>query len=214
MLGGITYMCFMTGRQVSLLIIICGFILAKLIAKLAEKYDREGTKKMLEAMTTILGKLLTLALVMLISIVVFKPKAGQHFINSSAYPVEAADYILENLDVENMRIYNEYNYGSYLLFRGIPVFVDSRADLYAPEFNGTKKEDGTYEGRDIFSDYINISTIATYYETKFESYDITHVITVKNSKLNMFLSRDDNYKQLYKDDHFVIYERLTANVEE
>lgn len=214
MLGGITYMCFMSRRQVSLLIIICGFILAKLIAKLAEKYDREGTKKMLEAMTTILGKLLTLALVMLISIVVFKPKAGQHFINSSAYPVEAADYILENLDVENMRIYNEYNYGSYLLFRGIPVFVDSRADLYAPEFNGTKKEDGTYEGRDIFSDYINISTIATYYETKFESYDITHVITVKNSKLNMFLSRDDNYKQLYKDDHFVIYERLTANVEE
>ena len=214
MLGGITYMCFMSRRQVSLLIIICGFILAKLIAKLAEKYDREGTKKMLEAMTTILGKLLTLALVMLISIVVFKPKAGQHFINSAAYPVEAADYILENLDVENMRIYNEYNYGSYLLFRGIPVFVDSRADLYAPEFNGTKKEDGTYEGRDIFSDYINISTIATYYETKFESYDITHVITVKNSKLNMFLSRDDNYKQLYKDDHFVIYERLTANVEE
>ena len=214
MLGGITYMCFMSRRQVSLLIIICGFILAKLIAKLAEKYDREGTKKMLEAMTTILGKLLTLALVMLISIVVFKPKAGQHFINSSAYPVEAADYILENLDVENMRIYNEYNYGSYLLFRGIPVFVDSRADLYAPEFNGTKKEDGTYEGRDIFSDYINISTIATYYETKFESYDITHVITVKNSKLNMFLSRDNNYKQLYKDDHFVIYERLTANVEE
>ncbi len=214
MLAGITYMCFMSRRQVSLLIIICGFILAKLMAKLAEKYDKEGTKKMLESMTTILGRLLTLALVILVSIVVFKPKAGQHFINSAVYPVEASDYILENLNIENMRMYNEYNYGSYLLFRGIPVFVDSRADLYAPEFNGTKKEDGTYEGRDIFSDYINISTIATYYETKFESYNITHVMCVKNAKLNMFLSRDDNYKQLYKDDHFVIYERLTADVEE
>ena len=166
---------------------------------------------MLEAMTTILGKLLTLALVILISIVVFKPKAGQHFINSSAYPVEAADYILENLDVENMRIYNEYNYGSYLLFRGIPVFVDSRADLYAPEFNGTKKEDGTYEGRDIFSDYINTSNIGTYYEDKFEKYDITHVLIRKNSKLNMFISRDDNYVELYSDNNFVFYQRLSAD---
>ncbi len=214
MLGGITYMCFMSRRQVSLLIIICSFILAKLLASLAEKYDKEGSKKVIEAMGTILGKLLTLAIVVLISIVVFKPKAGQHFINSASYPVEASNYILENLDVQNIKIYNEYNYGSYLLFRGIPVFIDSRADLYAPEFNGTKKEDGKYEGRDIFSDYINISTIGTYYETKFEKYNITHVICVKNAKLNMFLSRDDNYKELYKDDNFVIYERLTANIEE
>ena len=35
-------------------------------------------------------------------------------------------------------------------------------------FNGTKGEDGKYKGRDIFSDYINISSIGTYYENKFE----------------------------------------------
>ena len=33
-----------------------------------------------------------------------------------------------------MKIYNEYNYGSYLLFRGIPVFIDSRCDLYTKEY--------------------------------------------------------------------------------
>ena len=96
-----------------------------------------------------------------------------------------------------------------MLFRGIPVFIDSRAELYTPEFNGTKDENGEYEGRDIFSDYINVSNISTYYEDKFEKYDITHVITGKKTKLNMFLSRDDNYKQLYTDDYFVIYERLS-----
>ena len=111
------------------------------------------------------------------------------------------------MDVENIRLYNEYNYGSYLLFRGIPVFIDSRADLYTPEFNGTKKEDGKYEGRDIFSDYTSISSIGTYYENKFEEYDITHLIMVKNAKLNMFLSRDNKYKKLYSDDKFIIYER-------
>ena len=112
--------------------------------------------------------------------------------------------MLENLDVDNIKIYNEYNYGSYLLYRGIPVFIDSRADLYTPEFNKNDEQD---EGRDIFSDYINISTIGTYYETKFTQYEITHVIVVNNAKLNMFLSRNDEYKKLYKDDHFTIYER-------
>ena len=33
------------------------------------------------------------------------------------------------------------------------------------------------------------------------------VIVVNNAKLNMFLSRDEKYEQLYKDDNFVIYER-------
>ena len=79
--------------------------------------------------------------------------------------------------------------------------------MYAPEFNGEKNEEGEYDGRDIFSDYIKTSNIARYYETTFEDYDITHVILSKNSKLNMLVSRDSNYEQLYSDSHFVIYER-------
>ena len=116
-------------------------------------------------------------------------------------------YIKENLDVNSIKLFNEYNYGSYLLFEGIPVFIDSRADLYAPEFNGVKGKDGKYEGQDIFSDYINTSNISKYYENTFNTYGITHVILYKNSKLNIFLSRSDRYKELYSDKKFVIYER-------
>lgn len=207
MITGLTYLSFMSRRQVSLLILIGGFIFSKLLAYLVEKYDAEGCKKFISFMTTIIGKVCTIAIVVLVAFAIYKPKINNQYINSSSYPVEASTWMLENLDVENIRLYNEYNYGSYLLFRGIPVFIDSRADLYAPEFNGTKNEEGKYEGRDIFSDYINISSIGTYYETKFEEYDITHVIVVKKSKLNMFLSRNSDYKELYSDNNFVIYER-------
>ena len=109
-----------------------------------------------------------------------------------------------NINLETMKIYNDYNYGSYLLFRGIPVFIDSRADLYSPEFN---------DGCNIFDDYMTLSSIGKYYEESFNDYGITHIILYKNSKLNMFISRDDNYKELYSDDHFIFYERLSANAE-
>ena len=205
MIAGLIFLSFMSRRQISLLVLIGVFIFAKWLEYLVNKYDKDGSLKFMKLVNTIVGKVITIALVVLICFVFIKPKLNDKFIDERKYPVAAADWMLENLDVKNIKLYNEYNYGSYLLFRGIPVFIDSRADLYAPEFN---KKDGE-EGRDIFSDYINISSIGTYYETKFEKYGITHVIVVNNAKLNMFLSRDENYKQLYKDDNFIIYERNT-----
>lgn len=204
MISGLIFMAFMSRRQVSLMVLIGGFIFAKLLDSLLKKYDSQGCKQVETAITTIVGRIITLVIIIIISMYFYKPKMDDSYIDNSRYPVEASTWILENLDIENMKLYNEYNYGSYLVYRGIPVFIDSRADLYAPEF--TIRE-GEEKGRDIFSDYINISSIGTYYEDKFEKYGITHLIMVKNSKLNMFISRNDNYKQLYKDDYFVIYER-------
>ena len=127
------------------------------------------------------------------------------FVDESTYPVQASTWMLEHLDVNNIRIYNEYNYGSYLLFRGIPVFIDSRCDLYSPEFNAN--EDYT-EGRDIFSDALNIAGISVDYRSKFKEYGVTHVIAYSNSKLVMLLKEDKNYNRVYEDDHFSIFERV------
>lgn len=211
MIGGLTILSLMSRRQTALFAIMGGFIFAKLVAAFINKYDKNGTKAVVEFATTILGRIFTILVVILLSILLYRGKEKDHFVNERSYPVQASNFILENLDIHNIRLFNEYNYGSYLLYRGIPVFIDSRADLYAPEFNGTKNEEGEWEGRDIFSDYINVSNIGTYYEDKMVKYDITHVIIGKNTKLNMFLSRDDKYIELYSDDYFVVYERIIDN---
>ncbi len=207
MLSGLTLLMFMTRRQESMFVIFVSAIVAKLIVDLITKYDINGLKEAEQISVSNLGITAIILIVILISVIEIKPKIDDSFVNTSTYPVEASQFIKNNLDLSNIRLFNEYNYGSYLIYEGIPVFIDSRADLYAPEFNGVKGEDGKYEGRDIFSDYINTSNIARYYENTFNEYDITHVILSKNSKLNMLISRDSNYEQLYADNHFVIYER-------
>lgn len=209
MLAGLVLMAFMSRRQVSMFVLIGGFIFAKLLVSLINKYDKNGTEQAIKVITTWYGKVIAILLGILISFTFYDGKPNSPIVSTSSYPVKACDYILENVDVENMRVFNEYNYGSYMLYRGIPVFIDSRADLYTPQFNGTKGEDGKYRGKDIFSDYINTTNISTYYETTFEKYDITHVLIKDNSKLNMFLKRDEeHYKKLYEDDNFVFYERI------
>ena len=203
MITGLCYLMLSTRRQVSMFALICSVILTRLIVDLIKRYTKNGLE---EAEKTAKNIGVVLALIVLIGLLCYdsvKSKLDDVYVDTNSYPVAACDYILENIDLENARFYNEYNYGSYMLFRGIPVFIDSRADLYAPEFSGNKDED-------IFTDFINTSSISKFYEDTFKKYNITHLIISKKSKTNMIITKtnDQNYKELYSDDNFVVYERV------
>lgn len=206
MIGGLCYLMLSTRRQLSMFALIGSVILTRLIVDLIKRYTKNGLEEVEFAFKNIFVTFALIVLMIFTAYHYIKPKIGAEYVNSSSYPVAACDYILENIDLKNARFYNEYNYGSYMLFRGIPVFIDSRADLYAPEFSGNKDED-------IFTDFINTSGISKFYEDTFEKYNITHVIMYKKSKMNLIITKtkDKNYKELYSDDNFVIYERLNVN---
>lgn len=204
MIGGLALLMLVSRRQLSMFAIIGSVILSKLIVDMLSLYNTGLLENFVKIFTTKIAIILLLLIIIFLSCYMAKDKIHDKFIDKSSYPVDACDYILENIDLGQAKFYNEYNYGSYMLFRGIPVFIDSRADLYAPEFSG--KED------DIFMDFIETSGLSIFYEDIFAKYDITHVITYKNSKMNMIIDRtnDSNYKQLYSDKYFVIYERLNV----
>lgn len=204
MIGGLCYLMLASRRQVTMFCIIGVLVVNKMICGLMELYTKNGLEKAFKIVTTKIGYVLMICIMLLLSYHFYEPKIDDDYIDKSAYPVQACDYILENIDLETARFYNEYNYGSYMIYRGIPVFIDSRADLYAPEFSGKEE--------DIFSDFIDTSSIGKFYEEVFKKYDITHVITYKNSKMNMIIkeTNDPNYKELYEDSYFTVYERLSV----
>ena len=200
MLGGLVFLTFYTRRQFSMFTLICVIILNRLINSLFDKYDPEGCKKAINKLTTITGMVVVICIVLAISIVQYKPKMKNSFIDENSYPVDAATYILENLDINNIKLYNEYNFGSYLLFRGIPVFIDSRADLYAPEFN---------PGVEIFNDYMDLSGLnIDDVEERLDKYGITHMLMFKTSKLRRYVEQNkEEYILLYEDSNFCLFQR-------
>lgn len=209
MIGGLGYLMLMTKRQVTMFTLMGSFILNRLMLELIQT----ETKKDLKELTIQFNNLVTVPVMVVVTAVMLglsyhmaEDKFDDQYVDESAYPVQACDYILENIDLGKAKFYNEYNYGSYMIFRGIPVFIDSRADLYAPEFSG--------KDEDIFMDFINTSNIGTFYEDTFKKYGITHVICYKNSKMNMIITKthDSKFKELYSDKYFVVYERQTAEV--
>jgi len=208
-LSGLFILSIMTRRQESMLILFGGIVFARILTEFIQRKNPKLLLEIQEYLTTIFGEIGILIIVLLMSTKMINPKFTQPYIDETSYPVEASQWIKEKLDYKNIKLFNDYNYGSYLLFEDIPVFIDSRCDLYTPEFNGTyNKNSKKFVGKDIFSDFLNVSQIATWYDNVFKEYGVTHVITGSSSKLNMLISKDPLYNKIYSDKNFVLYERV------
>lgn len=203
MLGGLIFLMLYSKRQSTMFVIMCSVILNRLVYAGLKKDEKDIDEKLINISTTLFGSTVITGLVLILSLYFIQPKLKADYIDKKSYPVEMSDFILQyfeenNIDKNNIRLYNEYNYGSYLLYKGIPVFIDSRCDLYAPEYNG---------GRDIFMDFMKSSNLDVWFEEIFEKYKINYVILYKNSKMNMIIQNSnlEGYELLKEDDNFVFY---------
>jgi len=203
LLGGLMLLTIMSRRQSSMLLFVGILIINKIICELIEIYDRDGVKEILKYFTSIIGRIICYSIFVVFMVLSLYKIKNVEVVSKKSYPVEATEYIKENLNIEEIKLFNEYNFGSYILYKDVPVFIDSRADVYDPAFNDWED--------DIFRDFINITSLNVEYEEKFEHYQITHILIYKNSTLSKILKLDKNYSELYSDDNFIIYERLSAN---
>ncbi len=198
MVSGLTIMAISSIRHVSLLALIGIFCFARIFYYFFHNNGLNTDKFLLKVFSHKWAIALFILIASIASGLLLNNQLNKDYIDEEKYPIEATKYILNNLDYKNIHLYNEYNFGSYLLLNNIPVFIDSRADLYTKEFSG--------RDYDIFDDYENM--IGTY-QTKFDFYDITHILIYKNPKaFYNTLKSNINYKILYEDKYYALFERL------
>ncbi len=206
MFAGLGLLALYTRRQSSMLFLICVIILNRLITYLISKYKQGTMEKLEEKFSKLPAIIIISIIVIVISIFQYKPKIEQSYVAENLYPVQAAEWIKENLDVKNIKLYNQYNFGSYLIYKDIPVFIDSRCDLYMPEFNKD-----VY----VFSDFLNLSGVGfKNMEEKIDEYGFTHFIVSNGVRIKTYLDeRPEQYKVIYptegiEDENFTIYEKI------
>jgi len=104
---GILYLALGARRQVSMFVIICTPILAKIIGEVFDKYSPELQNKVIGIVTNFYGKVLLATVVIIVSIQNIKPKLNEKYYYEHDYPIKAATWIKENLDYKNIRLFNE-----------------------------------------------------------------------------------------------------------
>ena len=132
----------------------------------------------------------------IVSIYMFIYKMNDEYIYDREYPIKATEYIKNNLDYKNIRIYNRYDYGSYLLMEGIPVFLDSRCDLYTPEFN---------KGVTVFDDYMDLMYGQKTISDLMDEYELEYAIVPMDDIEQVYMEEDSRYTELYSDKNFAVY---------
>ena len=170
---GLFIVAFSSIKNISLLIILSIFSICRFFSSF--NYDNIEPFLWNKYFISILILLFSISFVFTYSN--YKKKS---FIDKKSYPVAASSFIIDNLDYKNIKLFNQYDYGSYLLFKDIPVFIDSRADLYLKEFN---------KDCSVFEDYFD----AKYnYSIYFNKYNITHLILRNNTSLYTTISNYEN----------------------
>jgi hypothetical protein len=99
------------------------------------------------------------------------------------YPEAAVDYLVEN-GLDNQRIYNSYNWGGYLIWRGLPVFVDGRADVYGDEF---------------LHYYRRTFDLTNRWQQPLDEYDVEYVLVEHHSPLSNLLEAGGSWQLAYDD---------------
>ena len=198
LLAGLYIMALSSSRYVYLLVLLGSFVLNDLMTQATNLLIKDDIEALEKFFSLPIISVCTIIFITIISTSMFLEKIDTDYVIEELYPVAAVEFIKENLDYKNIKIYNSYNNGSYLMLNEIPVFIDSRLDVYCSEFNDT----------DIFYDFIQVSTGNKHYEEVFEKYDFTHILLQPDDKAQQYICKDENYKSIYEDEYYILYEKL------
>ncbi len=113
------------------------------------------------------------------------------------YPYESVKYIKENLDYKNIKLHNSFNFGSYLEFYDIPVFIDSRAEVYMKEYNG---------GKDIINDYLKSKRYKTY-KMYFNAYGFEYALVDRSDDIYKILMDDEDFELIFQETYYALLKR-------
>ncbi len=187
-----------TKRNVFFLTLIGIIFFTNIITEFINTYidEKDQVLKKLEKSTVFI--MVICSFTAIVSIRLLSKNLVKEYVHDLTYPKDATDWILNNTDYENMRIFTSFNWGSYLELNGIKVFLDSRSGMYTVQENPNCT---------VLADWIDVTSGKFHYERIFEKYNITHVLLDKDEIINNYISEDKNYEAIYGDNLFVLYER-------
>ncbi len=112
----------------------------------------------------------------------------------AGWPVKAVDWIEEN---NADKVFNKYNWGGYLIYRNIPVFMDGRNDLY--HLGGAE--------RNAFQDINNFFSFKKPLEDVLNETDANYVLLQTNAPQINYLLKLKEWQKVYSDEKAVILAR-------
>jgi hypothetical protein len=119
---------------------------------------------------------------------VYPPSLDLTKLAEQDYPVQAVQFIQQHGDT---KVYNDYGWGGYLIYCGIPVYIDGRADMYG----------------DIIKDNFEILQQDGPVGQSIADTGAETVLTQTDGKFDVALKESPEWIKVYKDKIATVYKR-------
>jgi len=121
----------------------------------------------------------------------------QQQLDSSSYPIHAADWLAAHPEV-GTHMYNQYGWGGYLAYRFYPqknrqVFIFGEAALM---------------GDPLLNEYEDVQTLRPNWKQVLDKYQVDYIVYNKGEALANVLADEPDWKLVYSDSVAVIYARV------
>jgi hypothetical protein len=103
--------------------------------------------------------------------------------SESAYPIHAVNFLQEHHLTD--KVLNAYHWGGYLIYRGVPTFVDGRTDIYLQN--------------SVFSDYLSIKNVWWNGPALVDMYKCQVALFPSGDPIVTYLTYQPNWKVVYRD---------------
>jgi len=110
--------------------------------------------------------------------------------DSMSTPVAATEFLKR----QSGRVFTTYWWSDYLVYEGIPVFVDGRTDLYF--------------GTDILDTYVNVEGVSVDPDSVFRHWKVRWVMWDKGTSLSEYLLHDSRWKVADRAGDAVVFEHV------
>lgn len=100
----------------------------------------------------------------------------------------SADILLAEEQPSALRLYTGYDEGNYMEFRGIPSYLDTRAEVFLPALNWQE---------DVLKEYLDLIYGRLDYREFQQRNHFTHLLTTEDDLLYTYLAADPDYVLLY-----------------
>lgn len=118
--------------------------------------------------------------------------------------IDAMQNDIDENKVTDLRLYNGFNTGGYLEFKGYTTYIDARADSFIEEAN---------HDFDYLTEYFDMSYGKKNYKKVFNKYNFNYALIEKKSEKPLYvnLKNDNNYELIFKNKEYAVFKKINQN---
>ncbi len=202
LLLGLLHLALRHARNIELVGLLAPLFVA---APLARQWrERQRSKQQLESADRFFRRLaqpagrgaLAIGLLLVLAVPLWSPRARALELPESVAPVRALEAV-QRAGIKGP-VFNSYGSGGYLIYKGIPVFIDGRADMYGDGF------------LKLYLEALELRT-PDGLEKLLAKYDIAWTLLEPDSSAVALLDRLPQWRRLYADKTAVVHVKAAPN---